>query len=267
MATKAHRRCARELIEGLESRLHGGPLIGATEIAAARQFLERCSFSPASDYFARLAQIQTRVATRAAPLPAQTKRDYGGEAAGCWMQLQSIYDHVIVSTCYQGEFNTQRGRVKISHRFNRGGRIDFVELKFLRSLSPCLTGELRKLILVRDYQRLPQDWREAGAFTLPVLPRELVFLHREVFRARRDDALTWLINIGHGLVRDLLNNLQRGNVNGVSKEPEEGRRQLPLIEMRRDEVAVPILQHAAGLVSAVESLDDRQVWVRYRSAE
>ena len=34
------------------------------------------------------------------------------------------------------------------------GRIDFVELKFLRSLHPLLTGEIRKLVTVKGYQSI-----------------------------------------------------------------------------------------------------------------
>ena len=94
------------------------------------------------------------------------------------MQIQSAYDHVILSTCYDGEHNGQQGRIKISHRFNQEGRIDFVELKFLRSLQPFLNGALRKLVSVCNYQHLKRDWSSAEAFVLAVLPRELIFLLR-----------------------------------------------------------------------------------------
>ena len=141
VATKDHRRYARGLIEQLESRVHVGPPVHATEILSARDYLRQFDFSPASDYFSRLMQIQQRLETRSKEpsLPA-AKRNYGGEAAGHWMQLQCAYDHVILSTCYEGEFNLRQGRIKISHRFNQEGRVDFVELKFLRSLQPVLNG-------------------------------------------------------------------------------------------------------------------------------
>jgi len=87
------------------------------------------------------------------------------------MQLQSIYDQVILSVCYGGEFNTRRGRVKVSHRFNQEGRVDFVELKFLCSLSPALNGALRKLVLIKDYQKIRKDWDAAEGHILPVLPQ------------------------------------------------------------------------------------------------
>ena len=111
----------------------------------------------ASDYFQRLEQIKAGLRPdqpRRALLPG--KRNYGGEAAGRWMQLQSAYDHVILSTCYEGDFDCKPGRVKVSHRFNQAGRADFVELKFLRSLQPCLNGEIRKLLRVKDYQTHPK---------------------------------------------------------------------------------------------------------------
>ena len=103
------------------------------------------------------------------------------------MQLQSAYDHVILSTCYEGDFNQQHGRVKISHRFNQEGRLDFVELKFLRSLHACLNGETRKLLTIKNYQDLRREWHSADAFVLPVLPRELVFLFDDIFRCSKSE--------------------------------------------------------------------------------
>src|SRR3989304_4898752 len=160
MPTKENKQQARGLVEALEFRVHAGPPVCDTEILTAREFLRQHDFSAASDYFNRLGQVQNRVGTRPAAV-RQEKRNYGGEAAGRWMQVQSIYDHVILSTCHEGEFNLRRGRVKGSHRFNQAGRIDFVELKLLRSLQPCLDGSIRKLLTVRGYQSLRKDWLAA----------------------------------------------------------------------------------------------------------
>ena len=262
MPTKEHKRHARGLVEALESRAHTGPSVGPTELLSARTFLEQHDFSPASDYFGRLARLQDRVRSRPV-VTRQEKRNYGGEAAGCWMQLQSVYDHLILSTCYDGTFNTQRGRVKISHRFNQAGRIDFVELKFLRSLQPCLTGEIRKLVLVKEYQTLPKDWLEAEAHALRVLPQELIFLYADLFRCPRLETLGWLINIGHRTVFDLLGDLRAGRVNGHERESGGNPNQLHLTEVRTDQVALPILEQAAVLESTVESNDSDSVVVRY----
>jgi hypothetical protein len=151
VATKDHKQFAKGLIQGLELRVHVGPPVREAEVLSAREFLRQNDFSLASDYFHRLAQIQNRLEARvSAPAMPPAKRNYGGQAAGRWMQLQSAYDHVILSTCYEGEFDFKQGKVKISHRFNQQGRIDFVELKFLRSLQPCLNGEIRSLLRVRD---------------------------------------------------------------------------------------------------------------------
>ena len=164
MATKDHRRQAKGLIEALESRVHAGPAVLDTELHSAREFLRGNEFSRSSDYYRRLERVQGRLAGRpAVPVLLPGKRNYGGEAAGRWLQLQSAYDHIILSHCYEGEFHCKTGRVKISHRFNQAGRIDFVELKFLRSLDPCLNGEIRKLLRVKDYQVIRRDWRAAEA--------------------------------------------------------------------------------------------------------
>ena len=243
--------------------MHAGPPIHATEVASANEFLRQCSFSPASDYFQRLLEIQQRLARRIhQPAPAQGKRNYGGKAGGRWLQVQSIHDHVILSTCYEGEYNLKHGRVKISHRFNREGRIDFVELKFLRSLMACLTGAIRKLVLVKDYQAICPDWHEAEAFTLPVLPHELLFLFAEIFRCPKNEVLAWLINVGHRMAGDVCADLNetmaspRSSSNGTQG-------QLCLSELRTDEVALPILEKAATLESAVELSDDKNLVVRY----
>jgi hypothetical protein len=264
VATKENRQYVKELIEGLESRVHGGPPVHATEIVSAREYLRQSDFSPSSDYFGRLEQIQGRLATRAKePSTRQGRRNYGGAAAGYWMQLQSAYDHVILSTCYEGEFNLQRGRVKISHRFNQQGRIDFVELKFLRSLHPLLTGAIRKLVTVKDYQAARKDWREAEAFVLEVLPRELVFLYEDIFRTDRSELLAWLINIGHRLSDDLLKDLLERPPNGHSPNSARNPDQLCLSALRTDEVALPILEQSAALESVVEISDPKMVVVRY----
>lgn len=264
MPTKEHRRQAKGLVEALEERVHAGPAVGEGEIQSAREFLRRHEFSPVSDYFSRLAQLQDRLRTRNLHLVARpVKRNYGGEAAGCWMQLQSVYDHVILSTCYSGEFRTQRGRVKISHRFNQAGRIDFVELKFLRSLQPCLTGELRKIIMVQGYQALHKDWRQAEAFVLRVLPQELLFLFADFFRLPRPEALGWLVNFGHRTAADLCDDLRNGRVNGVERTQGDNPNQSPLLEVQRDEVALPILQQAAWLESMVELNDAETAVIRY----
>jgi hypothetical protein len=263
VATKVHKRYAKGLIEGLESRVHVGPPIGGNEIASARQFLQQSEFSPASDYFSRLSQIQNRLGTRSHdPALPRTKRNYGGEAAGFWMQLQSAYDHVILSTCYEGEFNLKRGRVKISHRFNQRGRIDFVELKFLKSLQNRLNGEIRKLLIVKSYRELRMDWRAAEAFVLEVLPQELIFLYQDIFRCPKSDLYAWLVNIGHRLVNDLVRELSGGLKANATPSPQQSD-QLCLAAVRADEVALPILERAASLESTVEIGDPKNVVVRY----
>jgi len=247
--------------------VHVGPPIRATEIVSAREFLRQSDFSPASDYFNRLTQIQGRVEGRSKqPALPPAKRNYGGEAAGFWVQLQSAYDHVILSTCYEGDFNLKHGRVKISHRFNEEGRIDFVELKFLRSLEPLLDGAIRKLLTVKDYPSLRKDWRAADAFVLQVLPRELIFLHPDIFRHPRSELGAWLVNIGHRLVSDLVDDLRTRPLNG--SVPHHGRNgdQLCVQAVRTDEVAWPILEKTAKLASAVEITGPKTATVAYSSS-
>jgi hypothetical protein len=266
VATKDHKRFAKNLIQGLELRVHAGPPVREAELLSAREFLRQNDFSIASDYFSRLAQIQNRLETRApASVALPAKRNYGGQAAGRWMQLQSAYDHVILSTCYEGEFDFKQGRVKISHRFNQQGRADFVELKFLRSFQPCLNGEIRSLLRVRDYPTIRKDWRAAEAFILPVLPQELIFLYQDIFRSPRHEVLAWLVNIGHRIAGDLLEDLRTRPVNGSASKPGTNGDQLCLQAVRTDEVAAPILEHAAALEATVELSDPKTAWVRYAS--
>jgi hypothetical protein len=264
VATKQHRRHAKSLIECLESRVHIGPPIHEAEIVSAREFLRQHDFSPASDYFNRLGQLRTRLDARSqAPALPVGKHNYGGEAGGHWMQLQSAYDHLILSTCHEGDFNMRHGRVKLSHRFNQEGRIDFVELKFLRSLHPCLNGEIRKLLLAKGYQDLRKDWRMAEAFVLPVLPQELVFLYEDIFRCPKSDLFGWLINIGHRLAGDLLTDLSTRPVDGSLAHPRENTDQLCLHAIRTDDVAMPILGKTVALEAAVELTAPETALVRY----
>jgi hypothetical protein len=264
VATKDHKRLARGLIEALESRVHAGPPVHETEVRSAREFLCQNDFPLASDYFQRLEQIKSRLEARSGmPSLLPGKRNYGGEAAGRWMQLQSAYDHVILSTCYEGDFDCKPGRVKVSHRFNQAGRVDFVELKFLRSLHPCLNGEIRKLLRVKDYQTLQRDWHAAEAFILPILPQELVFLYQDIFRCPRPEVLAWLVNIGHRMAGDLLEDVRSRPVNGSVPHRGTNGDQLCFQAIRNDEVAWPILEHAAFLESAVDLSNPQTARVRY----
>lgn len=274
MATKEHKRQAKALVEELESRVHGGTPICTTELVSARDFLLQSDFSPASDYFGRLRQIQDRLQTRPMDLPVRrTKRDYGGEAAGYWMQVQSSFDHVILSLCYEGEFNWKRGRIKISHRFNQQGRIDFVEAKLLRSLDPNLNGAIRKLLMVKNFQSIRKDWLESEAFVLEILPKELLFLYDSIFRCERHEILAWLTNIGHRQIADLLNDLSKRSLNSLPRsraangDDGNGHGQKDLSALRTDEVAWPILARAASLESIVEIVDSKNVVLRYHEQD
>jgi hypothetical protein len=324
MATKDNKRQVRELVEALEQRVHAGPVVGRAEIQSARDLLRQHDFSPASDYFNRLTHLESRLHSRSPAVARPTaKRNYGGKAAGYQMQVQSIYDHLILSICYTGIFNTRQGRIKISHRFNQEGRIDFIELKYLNSLHPPLNGELRKLLTVKDYSSLRKDWYATEAHVLRVLPQELVFLYEDIFQCPRMQIFAWLLNIGHGIVEDLLEDLKSqstngsrldfacptaaepnlcwpngaGNHNGNGSAHRNGNghavclaeapdghgavahngngfngsslrvaghpEQLRLEIMVQDEVAMPILEKAAGLEAAVETISPTEVWVRY----
>jgi hypothetical protein len=138
-----------------------------------------------------------------------------------------------------------------------------VELKFLRALHPALNGEIRKLLLAKGYQNLRKDWLVAEAFVLPVLPRELVFLYEDIFRCPKNDVFGWLINIGHRLVGDLLDDLKTRPINGALARAGQNTDQLCLQAVRTDEVAMPILGKAALLEAAVELRDPETAVVRY----
>ena len=264
MATKENKRQVRGLIEGLEYRVHVGPPVRDAEIDSAKEFLRQKNFSPSSDYFNRLCQIENRLCSRVnEPTLPQVKRNYGGEIGGRWMQLQSAYDHVILSTCYDGELHYKRGRIKISHRFNEHGRVDFVELKFLQSLEPCLNGEIRKLILVSPNQSERKDWHTAEAFVLPILPKELIFLYPDIFRCARNEVLAWLINIGHRIVEDLQEELKNYNGTQTAYRLREEREQLCLAAVRSDSVASRILEKTSLLEATAERKDDKTILVKY----
>jgi hypothetical protein len=141
----------------------------------------------------------------------------------------------------------------------------FVELKFLRSLQPCLDGEFRKLVMVKDYARIRKDWHAAEAFVLPVLPRELVFLYQDIFRCPREEVLAWLVNIGHRLARDLLKDLEQRPADSWNPQPSVNGDQRCLAALRTDEVAMPILEHASAVECAVELTGPKTAVVRYVS--
>jgi hypothetical protein len=126
---------------------------------------------------------------------------------------------------------------------------------------------LRKLLTVKDYGTLRKDWREAEAFVLEVLPRELIFLYQDLFRCERSEIFAWLINIGHRLIQDLVDQLIAGTVNGKMPRSDSISNQLCLSAVRTDEIAFPILAKAAELEALVEILEPKQVVVRYKGME
>src|SRR5262249_35127444 len=126
---------------------------------------------------------------------------------------------------------------------------------------------------------------------LPVLPRELVFMYPSLFRSARSELLAWLINIGHGMVTDLVEDLASGstgshnghpqgvastNLTPRSINPDQApqrssathslrgiKKQEPLSEIVGDRVAWPILNEIGSLTSVVDIIDSRTVQVRY----
>jgi len=68
---------------------------------------------------------------------------------------------LILSTCYEGEFKPERGRVKIPTASNQEGRIDFCRIEIPARVAPFLNGEIRKLLTMKGYQSLRRDWRSA----------------------------------------------------------------------------------------------------------
>lgn len=272
MATKALRQHARQWVETLESRLHLGPSPCMAEIQSARDFLRQNQFPDASDYYRRLERIECSLAARQAGDPV-SKRNYGGRVADLWLQIQSVYDHVLVSVCYQGQWRAQRGRVKLTHRFNAAGRVDFVELKYLEALDARLQGATRKLVLVRDFAVRRRDWFEAEAFVLRVLPRELMLIEPEVFRCPRAEIVAWLVNLGHWTVAQALAGLRAARAH-LRPQPSSDERsaagaeasataQCQLLEVLDDPVAPPILRQAAALQARAEADGSEQALLRY----
>jgi hypothetical protein len=137
---------------------------------------------------------------------------------------------------------------------------------------------------------------------LEILPRELAFLYEGIFGCPRTQLFAWLLNIGHGIVEDLLKDLQSckfkfstaagsgpgpnlgwppggwnqksvsyaatngdGKTVCVEPPPQPGRYpdQLPLDALLQDDVALPILEKAAGLESVVERAGETEAIVRY----
>ena len=80
---------------------------------------------------------------------------------------------------------------------------------------------------------------------LPILPQELVFLYENIFRCPREQVLAWLVNIGHRLAKDLMQDLeQQPPADGEDTPPRANGEQRPLSAVRSDDVAMPILENA-----------------------
>src|SRR5262249_35357025 len=117
---------------------------------------------------------------------------------------------------------------------------------------------------IKNYPSIRKDWYEAGAFVLQVLPRELNFLYANIFRCPRAQFFAWLLNIGHGIVTDLLNDL-KSRVDADSSVTDFGclPEQLPLEALLQDEVGLPILEKATHLETVVEYENPAEILVRY----
>jgi hypothetical protein len=108
----------------------------------------------------------------------------------------------------------------------------------------------------------------AEAYVLEVLPRDLIFLFSDIFRCPKHEVFAWLVNIGHGLLGDLLRDLRsRAAKDLLPAPPVRNSDQLCLAALLTDDVALPILEKAAVLESAVEIRDPKSVEVRYVGRE
>jgi len=124
----------------------------------ARTLLLQHEFSPSSDYFNRLAGVQSRLRTRViAPALASVKRNYGGASAAAGCRSRCLRPPHPEHVLRRRVPHPAGGRVKSPIGSTSRAASTSVELKFLQSLHSPLDGQLRKLLLVRDFATIHKD--------------------------------------------------------------------------------------------------------------
>jgi len=244
--TKSQRREINALLtelEGLDfSKESPDELVKRKEYVY--DLLELYGAKPESDYYTRLQALEEVPLHLDFELP---KRDYTGMAGKSKLRVIAVSDHFFLSRVYGG-------KIKLSWRFNREGRIDLVDAMLFPQ------NNVKHLVIVEGYSRNKEvGWNESTALYYP-LPREAEALNPGFSLLDKKAQYQSLLRFGHVNVDYLMDNLEKGDVKDsfVSKEGQKR-----LVEIVEDDSALYMAGNAASLMPGITRMDEIRLWVGY----
>lgn len=175
----------------------------------------------------------------------QGKRDYVGMLRDVRLRVTAVRDHLFVSRIYGR-------RVKLSWRFNKAGRID--------SVDAMLFPENTVTHLIKTLGGFDKDpeWYECEARYKYLT--QLDVLNPGFSSLDDEKKFQSILRFGHSTTRDLIENLERGNI----KDSYDLRgRQRQLSEIVQDEAAMYMVRRAGELMPSISSLDERHLTIFY----
>jgi hypothetical protein len=179
------------------------------------------------------------------------KRDYYGVFHhNRRLQVMPVYDHIFLSRVYGG-------RLKMSWRFNRAGRLDLIDSIVIVREGPKNNPE--HLVLVEGFQSCDPEWSERPAeYIMP--PDEIRYVHGSFDRLDLQDLYQSLIRFGHSMCREFLADLDTG---GVKNFDQYRSNQKPLTHVAKDEPAMYMLRRVAEGFPTVREVNGSWLKVAY----
>jgi hypothetical protein len=179
------------------------------------------------------------------------KREYTGMSGNYQVVVRVVYDHIFLSRKYG---RRDQPAIKVSWRFNEDGRIDLIDGRLLPEKT------VHHIISVKDFESIETDWTDADAY-YGRLPDRINIVNPGFANRRFREKYQSLLRFGHAMMRDILSNLDDGN---IRDSYVVGDNQRQLREIVQDSTAMYLMDQAGQLLADVEMSGQNHMHVGYR---
>ena len=196
------------------------------------------------------------------PMPTFTmaERSYIGHFASqhhAPVELKVVFDHLFLTTNHRVSLGAY-DLVKITHRFNREGRLDLIDARLkqtLRLYEAPLTSEpvedaIFHLVQVFAFKdKLPELAWEESRCEYFIRLRQIAAMFYDLGLTHEEQQYRHLIQFGHRLAQEIHRDIQAGTLRDarVTRLPF-----YPIHQLRDDEAAAYIISRAAALQPRVQ---------------
>jgi hypothetical protein len=262
-------------IASFERRLLAQEPISLDEVKALEQQAQPYKHGPHYQLAQRVRKLSLRLGhvdeaqweqVKQAPAPVFNvpERSYIGRLAstnGAPVELKVVYDHLFLTTNYRAAIGTY-DLVKITHRFNREGRLDLIDAR-LKQTKLLYQGAEAALPKDRDIFHLVQTfafkekqiepgWTESRC-EYYIRIRQIAPVFYDLGLSQEEQQYRYLLQRGHQLMKELHQDLRSGSLRDIRvvRPPF-----YPFRQLQDDEGADYVISRAASVEPRV--LFDRQ---------